>query len=151
MVTRKLIPDWHKFLQFRALHIQHLLWETLEVTGETKLCMLFPIFSDNIKLLHFLFLFSEHGDTEIYYSNQGGLRQIPSQSLIHRTFKWCHRFFSLSQYCISKFQLIEGLEAHRVRQQQTGESSNNIILHSKQQQFWNQMRKKEEKNSFFSG
>lgn len=35
-------------------------------------------------------------------------------------------------HIISKSQLIVGLEAHHMRQQQTGESSNNIILHSQQ-------------------
>lgn len=57
MVNRKLIPDPHKFLRSELHTLSICYGKMLEVTGETKLCMLFPIFSDNIKLLLVIFLF----------------------------------------------------------------------------------------------
>lgn len=65
MVNRKLISDPHKLLRSAHHTLSICYGKMLEITRETKLYMLFPIFSDDIKLL----LFFLHVDTEIYDSN----------------------------------------------------------------------------------
>lgn len=97
VVNRKLTPDPHKFLcsELYTLSICH--GKMLEVTGETKLCMLFPIFSDDIKLLLvFVLLFCFVFLTLILKSTTVTWMTRVRNPPIHRTFKRCHGFFSIS-------------------------------------------------------
>lgn len=39
--------------------------------------------------------------------------QTPVNNRFKQTFKWCHSFHPETQFCISKFSNLRGLEAHR--------------------------------------
>lgn len=85
MVNKTLIQGSHKFLH-SELHTLNLCYG--KIIGETKLCMLFPIFSDNIKLLLFFTLILK--STTVTWTT--GVKTPP----VHRSFKQCHGFFSIS-------------------------------------------------------